>query len=180
MLLSCIARVLLCDVAGWACYSTALVLLDKVRRVMLLHVLWPDISPRSVPDGALRPMHREAKIGTSSLVLLGQVCSAMPLYVPWTKQHVTGEASKPLWKRVARTNCVKHGVRQHCRRATRAAPAVYLQDFKTAHLLGVAPSAQLVAMLLGSAASVPLSVAAYMLYTSAWQVSERLESKMFV
>jgi hypothetical protein len=48
------------------------------------------------------------------------------------------------------------------------------QDFKTAHLLGVAPSAQLVAMLLGSAASVPLSVAAYMLYTSAWQVSGSL------
>jgi uncharacterized oligopeptide transporter (OPT) family protein len=45
-----------------------------------------------------------------------------------------------------------------------------LQDFKAAHLLGVAPSSQLLAMLLGSAASVPLSVAAYMLYTSAWQV----------
>jgi uncharacterized oligopeptide transporter (OPT) family protein len=45
-----------------------------------------------------------------------------------------------------------------------------LQDFKTAHLLGVAPSSQLLAMLLGSAASVPLSVAAYQLYTSAWQV----------
>ncbi|KAF6262322.1 OPT superfamily oligopeptide transporter [Scenedesmus sp. NREL 46B-D3] len=45
-----------------------------------------------------------------------------------------------------------------------------MQDFKTAHLLGVAPSSQLLAMLLGSAASVPLSVAAYMLYTSAWQV----------
>lgn len=47
------------------------------------------------------------------------------------------------------------------------------QDFKTAHLLGVAPSSQLVAMLLGSAASVPLSVAAYQLYTSAWQVRGR-------
>lgn len=46
----------------------------------------------------------------------------------------------------------------------------HTQDFKTAHLLGVAPSSQLVAMLVGSAASVPLSVAAYMLYTSAWQV----------
>ncbi|WIA18515.1 hypothetical protein OEZ85_009965 [Tetradesmus obliquus] len=45
-----------------------------------------------------------------------------------------------------------------------------MQDFKTAHLLGVAPSSQLLAMLLGSAASVPLSVAAYLLYTSAWQV----------
>jgi len=47
---------------------------------------------------------------------------------------------------------------------------VCLQDFKTAHLLGVPPSSQLVAMLLGSAASVPLSVAAYLLYTHAWQV----------
>jgi uncharacterized oligopeptide transporter (OPT) family protein len=45
-----------------------------------------------------------------------------------------------------------------------------VQDFKTAHLLGVPPSSQLLAMLLGSSASVPLSVAAYMLYTSAWQV----------
>lgn len=45
-----------------------------------------------------------------------------------------------------------------------------LQDFKTAHLLGVPPSSQLVAMLLGSAVSVPLSVGAYMLYTSAWEV----------
>lgn len=48
---------------------------------------------------------------------------------------------------------------------------VTLQDFKTAHLLGVPASSQLVAMLLGSAASVPLSVAAYLLYTHAWQVS---------
>lgn len=44
------------------------------------------------------------------------------------------------------------------------------QDFKTAHLLGVPPSSQLVAMLLGSAASIPLSVAAFLLYTSAWEV----------
>lgn len=49
---------------------------------------------------------------------------------------------------------------------------VVLQDFKTAHLLGVAPSSKLVAMLIGSAASVPLSVAAYQLYTSAWQVRQ--------
>lgn len=47
---------------------------------------------------------------------------------------------------------------------------ISLQDFKTAHLLGVPPSAQLVAMLLGSAVSVPLSVGAYLLYTSAWEV----------
>eukprot|EP00775_Hariotina_reticulata_P013158 gene13158-13288_t len=45
-----------------------------------------------------------------------------------------------------------------------------MQDFKTAHLLGVPPSSQLVAMLLGSAASIPLSVAAFLLYTSAWEV----------
>eukprot|EP00879_Flechtneria_rotunda_P016698 GHRR01017474.1.p3 GENE.GHRR01017474.1~~GHRR01017474.1.p3 ORF type:complete len:261 (+),score=98.10 GHRR01017474.1:3219-4001(+) len=45
-----------------------------------------------------------------------------------------------------------------------------MQDFKTAHLLGVPPSSQLVAMLLGSAASVPLSVWAYLLYTNAWEV----------
>lgn len=45
-----------------------------------------------------------------------------------------------------------------------------MQDFKTAHLLGVSPGAQLAGMLLGSAASVPLSVAAYRLYTTAWQV----------
>jgi hypothetical protein len=44
------------------------------------------------------------------------------------------------------------------------------QDFKAAHLLGVPPSSQLVAMLLGSAASVPISVAAFKLYTTAWQV----------
>jgi uncharacterized oligopeptide transporter (OPT) family protein len=45
-----------------------------------------------------------------------------------------------------------------------------MQDFKTAHLLGVCPRAQFVAMLLGSAASAGVSVAAYTLYTSAWQV----------
>lgn len=44
------------------------------------------------------------------------------------------------------------------------------QDFKTAHLLGVCPRAQFVAMLLGSAVSAAVSVAAYTLYTSAWQV----------
>lgn len=53
-----------------------------------------------------------------------------------------------------------------------------LQDFKTAHLLGVAPSSQLVAMLIGSAASVPLSVAAYQLYTSAWQVRRATSQRM--
>lgn len=45
-----------------------------------------------------------------------------------------------------------------------------LQDFKTAHLLGVCPRAQFAAMLLGSAVSAGVSVAAYSLYTSAWQV----------
>ena len=35
-----------------------------------------------------------------------------------------------------------------------------MQDFKAAYLLGVPPRPQLAAMLLGSAASVPLSVAA--------------------
>ncbi|KAF8059133.1 oligopeptide transporter [Scenedesmus sp. PABB004] len=45
-----------------------------------------------------------------------------------------------------------------------------MQDFKTAHLLGVAPGDQLLAMLIGSAASVPLSVGAFKLYTSAWEV----------
>lgn len=44
------------------------------------------------------------------------------------------------------------------------------QDFKTAHLLGVCPRAQFAAMLLGSAVSAAVSVAAYSLYTSAWQV----------
>ena len=45
-----------------------------------------------------------------------------------------------------------------------------MQDFKTAHLLGVSPRAQFYAMLLGSAASVFVSVAAYALYTAAWPV----------
>lgn len=45
-----------------------------------------------------------------------------------------------------------------------------MQDFKTAHLLGVSPRAQFYAMLLGSGASVFVSVAAYELYTAAWAV----------
>ena len=45
-----------------------------------------------------------------------------------------------------------------------------MQDFKTAHLLGVSPRAQFYAMLLGSGASVFVSVAAYALYTAAWEV----------
>lgn len=45
-----------------------------------------------------------------------------------------------------------------------------LQDFKTAHLLGVCPRAQFIAMLLGSAVSALVSVGAYSLYTSAWPV----------
>lgn len=45
-----------------------------------------------------------------------------------------------------------------------------MQDFKTAHLLGVSPRAQFFAMLLGSGASVFVSVAAYALYTAAWEV----------
>jgi uncharacterized oligopeptide transporter (OPT) family protein len=45
-----------------------------------------------------------------------------------------------------------------------------LQDFKTAHLLGVSPVDQFWAMLLGSAASVLVSVAAFVLYTSVWEV----------
>ena len=48
--------------------------------------------------------------------------------------------------------------------------AVCAQDFKTAHLLGICPRAQFFAMALGSAASVFVSVGAYMLYTSAWHV----------
>ncbi|EIE19928.1 OPT superfamily oligopeptide transporter [Coccomyxa subellipsoidea C-169] len=46
----------------------------------------------------------------------------------------------------------------------------FFADFKTAHLLGVCPRAQFAAMLLGSAVSAGVSVAAYSLYTSAWQV----------
>ena len=45
-----------------------------------------------------------------------------------------------------------------------------MQDFKTAHLLGVCPRSQFYAMLLGSGASVLLSVCAYSLYTYAWVV----------
>lgn len=48
--------------------------------------------------------------------------------------------------------------------------AICAQDFKTAHLLGICPRAQFFAMALGSAASVFVSVGAYMLYTSAWHV----------
>ena len=47
---------------------------------------------------------------------------------------------------------------------------MHLQDFKTAHLLGVCPRAQFLAMLMGSAASALVSVGAYSLYTSAWPV----------
>ena len=43
-----------------------------------------------------------------------------------------------------------------------------LQDFKAAHLLGVCPKAQFWAMLIGSGASIWVSVAAYQLYTAAW------------
>lgn len=45
-----------------------------------------------------------------------------------------------------------------------------MQDFKTAHLLGICPRSQFVAMLLGSAVSVPVSVGAYALYTRAYEV----------
>lgn len=45
-----------------------------------------------------------------------------------------------------------------------------MQDFKTAHLLGVRPRAQFYAMLIGSFASVFVSVGAYALYTSAFQI----------
>lgn len=45
-----------------------------------------------------------------------------------------------------------------------------MQDFKTAALLGVCPKAQLLAMLIGSGASVFVSVAAFKLYTSAYEV----------
>eukprot|EP00884_Botryococcus_braunii_P006444 jgi/Botrbrau1/15800/Bobra.4_1s0150.2 len=45
-----------------------------------------------------------------------------------------------------------------------------MQDFKTAHLLGICPRSQFLAMLLGSAVSVPVSVAAYSLYTHAYEV----------
>lgn len=45
-----------------------------------------------------------------------------------------------------------------------------VQDFKTAHLLGICPRSQFLAMLLGSAVSVPVSVAAYALYTHAYEV----------
>ena len=51
-----------------------------------------------------------------------------------------------------------------------ARPSHRAQDFKTAHLLGVCPRAQFLAMLLGSAASAFVSVAAYSLYTAAWPV----------
>ena len=55
------------------------------------------------------------------------------------------------------------------RRAARPVSCA-LQDFKTAHLLGVCPRAQFLAMLMGSAASALVSVGAYSLYTSAWPV----------
>lgn len=45
-----------------------------------------------------------------------------------------------------------------------------MQDFKTAHLLGVRPRAQFYAMLIGSFASVFVSVGAYALYTSAFEI----------
>lgn len=45
-----------------------------------------------------------------------------------------------------------------------------MQDFKTAHLLGVCPKAQFYAMLMGSFASVFVSVGAYALYTSAFHI----------
>lgn len=45
-----------------------------------------------------------------------------------------------------------------------------MQDFKAAYLLGVCPRAQFYAMLIGSFASVFVSVAAFELYTSAWEV----------
>ena len=43
-----------------------------------------------------------------------------------------------------------------------------MQDFKAAHLLGVCPREQFWAMLIGSGASIFVSVAAYQLYTMAW------------
>jgi uncharacterized oligopeptide transporter (OPT) family protein len=45
-----------------------------------------------------------------------------------------------------------------------------MQDFKTAHLLGVCPRAQFFAMLAGSGFSVVASVAAFQLYTTAWTI----------
>ncbi len=45
-----------------------------------------------------------------------------------------------------------------------------MQDFKTAFLLGVCPRQQFAAMLIGSSASIFVSVAAYALYTSTYEV----------
>jgi OPT family oligopeptide transporter len=45
-----------------------------------------------------------------------------------------------------------------------------MQDLKTGHLLAVPPRAQFWAQLLGSAAGIPVSVAAYALFTSAFSV----------
>eukprot|EP00803_Ostreobium_quekettii_P003250 evm.model.scf_709EXC.8 EVM.evm.TU.scf_709EXC.8 scf_709EXC:60379-67519(-) len=45
-----------------------------------------------------------------------------------------------------------------------------MQDFKTAHLLGVSPRPQFIAQLIGATLSVGVSVVAYDLFTSAWPV----------
>jgi len=45
-----------------------------------------------------------------------------------------------------------------------------MQDLKTGHLLGAAPRAQFFGQILGSAVSVVFSVAAYALFTSAYEV----------
>ncbi|GMH39989.1 hypothetical protein BSKO_07893 [Bryopsis sp. KO-2023] len=45
-----------------------------------------------------------------------------------------------------------------------------MQDFKTAHLLGVPPRPQFIAQLVGSLASVFFSVGAYALFSAAWEI----------
>lgn len=47
---------------------------------------------------------------------------------------------------------------------------MFAQDLKTGHLLRASPRAQFVAQLIGAAASVLVSVLAYVLFTSAYEV----------
>ncbi|KAK9866588.1 hypothetical protein WJX84_002121 [Apatococcus fuscideae] len=81
-----------------------------------------------------------------------------------------GKLSQLIFAVVAPGNVVSNLVAGAIAEAGAQQAGDMMQDFKTAHLLGVCPRSQFYAMLLGSGASVLLSVCAYSLYTYAWVV----------
>lgn len=81
-----------------------------------------------------------------------------------------GKVSQVLFAFVSPGNVLHNLVAGAIAEAGAEQAGVMMQDFKTAHLLGISPRAQFGAMLIGSTASIFVSSAAYLLYTSAFQV----------